>query len=185
MTVSSQGNEITGFGSCKQNGKKLHLPRRVLTLCGEYAECFLRELGNERLASLSADYESPARMTEIIETIKSRIAKTLTTETDLVKALALLSGKFAVRIMTIHKSKGLEFDTVVILGVERQAFFGKIDEERCAFFVGVSRAKRHLILTHVNARPRPEGFTGNWSVARQVHPEFIEYARQFCAGETE
>jgi superfamily I DNA/RNA helicase len=82
--------------------------------------------------------------------------------------------------MTIHKSKGLEFEFVVILGVEKQAFWGKADEERCAFFVGVSRAKNRLVLTHAGVRPKPPAFNRRWDVARKPHDEFIGYATPYC-----
>lgn len=64
-----------------------------------------------------------------------------TGESTIAGALARLSDDQAVRFLTIHKSKGLEFHTVILLGVETQAFWGRIAEERCVYFVGVSRAK--------------------------------------------
>jgi superfamily I DNA/RNA helicase len=77
--------------------------------------------------------------------------------------------------MSIHKSKGLEFDTVVLLGVERETFWGKKDEERSAFFVGISRAKRRLYLTVSERRDRPDG-ANRWNTARKEHDEFVGYA---------
>jgi hypothetical protein len=56
-------------------------------------------------------------------------------------ALTAFSADRAVRIMSIHKSKGLEFDTVIMMGVEEETFWGTIEEERSAYFVGISRAK--------------------------------------------
>ncbi len=53
--------------------------------------------------------------------------------------------------MTIHKSKGLEYDTVFVVGVEDDAFFAKnraiSNEDASAFFVAISRAKRNLYIT--------------------------------------
>ena len=144
-----------------------------------YAVSFINEFGKERLVSLSADYESLARLKEVLGDTKKRLGELLDVEPDVVKALALLNDNRAVRIMTIHKSKGLEFDSVIILGVEKQAFWGKEDEERCVFFVGISRAKRRLVLTYADVRPRPAGFGGMWTVSRIPHQEFIGYAEQF------
>jgi len=88
------------------------------------------------------------------------------------------------RIMSIHKSKGLEFDTVVVLGVEKQTFWGEADAERSAFFVGISRAKRRLLLTVCEQREPPDG-AKYWKVFRAEHDEFVGYAApylyQFCA----
>lgn len=144
-----------------------------------YAVSFLNEFGKERLASLSADYESLARLKEVLGDIKKRLSELLGAEPDVIKALTLLTEECAVRIMTIHKSKGLEFDSVIILGVEKQAFWGKTDEERCAFFVAVSRAKKRLALTHSETRLRPSSNPRRWEEARTPHVEFIAYAEPF------
>ena len=144
-----------------------------------YAESLLKEFGIDRLTSLSADYESSVRLNEVVENTKNRLKEIMDSETDVLKALALLTDDHAVRIMTIHKSKGLEFDSVVIFGVENQAFWGNIDDERCVFFVGVSRAKRRLVLTYSRQRSRPDGFSRRWDVNRTPQQEFISYAQQF------
>lgn len=145
-----------------------------------YTVSFLKEFGKGRLVSLSADYESLARLRQVIGDTKKRLSELMGDESDVVKALTMLTDGGAVRIMTIHKCKGLEFDSVVILGVENQAFWGKVDEERCVFFVGASRAKSCLVLTSAGMRPRPEGFGGKWTVSRTPHQEFIGYAEKFC-----
>ena len=82
--------------------------------------------------------------------------------------------------MLIHKSKGLEFDTVAVLGVERESFFGNQDEQRSAYFVAISRAKRRLVLSVSNRREWPEGArlgmlvgpsTRSLSNTRKLQPE--------------
>ncbi|HIF9059642.1 TPA: UvrD-helicase domain-containing protein [Photobacterium damselae] len=60
-----------------------------------------------------------------------------------------------VHIMTIHKSKGLEFDTVVFAGFDDSAWwsFSKDrDEGLCVFFVALSRAKQRAIFSHCVGR---------------------------------
>lgn len=74
----------------------------------------------------------------------------------------------------IHKSKGLEFDTVAILGVENETFWSKPKEECALFFVAASRAKRRLVLTFAEKRARPAG-VWKWSEARTMHSEFAGY----------
>ena len=57
--------------------------------------------------------------------------------------------------MTIHKSKGLEYDVVYFLGLEDSAFWSfdnQPEEDKSAFFVALSRAKSHLIFTYCNRR---------------------------------
>jgi DNA helicase-2/ATP-dependent DNA helicase PcrA len=68
-------------------------------------------------------------------------------------------GKDEVQMMTLHACKGLEFPIVFLIGVEENllphATLGKNpDEERRLFYVGVTRAKKHLMLSRVQQRKR-------------------------------
>jgi superfamily I DNA/RNA helicase len=64
-----------------------------------------------------------------------------------------------VQMMTLHACKGLEFPLVFLLGLEEDllphAKLGQdVDEERRLFYVGVTRAKKHLVMTRVRERKR-------------------------------
>ncbi|MGE0763811.1 MAG: 3'-5' exonuclease, partial [Bdellovibrionales bacterium] len=64
-----------------------------------------------------------------------------------------------VQMMTLHACKGLVFPLVFLLGLEEDllphARLGQnTDEERRLFYVGVTRAKQHLIMTRVRYRKR-------------------------------
>ena len=107
---------------------------------------------------------------------RARIEDLLRLEPDLPKALIRFSDDQAVRILTIHKSKGLEFDSVIILAVDNEIFFGDQDANRCAFFVGVSRAKRRLALTFADTRSTPQGHKGRWDIQRTAQEEYFSYA---------
>ena len=71
--------------------------------------------------------------------------------------------KPSVKLMTIHASKGLEFDTVFLSGAEDHFFSPsgdmdrkkadeKLEEERRLFYVAMTRAKKKLFLTWANMR---------------------------------
>lgn len=145
----------------------------------ELVQVFLEHIGIDTLVALSPDYESIERLQEVIQETKVRIEELLRLEPDLPLALDRFSDDQAIRILTIHKSKGLEFDTVILLAVENETFFGDQDANRCAFFVGVSRAKRRLCLTYAEHRERPNGYTKRWNASRTVQSEYFEYCNQF------
>ena len=147
----------------------------------DFVRAFLNKVGIETLSALSHDYESKARLVQIVNDTKTRIDELLRSEPNLPKALERFSDDQAVRLMTIHKSKGLEFDTVVILGVENQSFWGEEDAERCAFFVGVSRAKKRLMLTVSDRRDTPPSNPYRWKENRTPHSEFLGYAMPFLS----
>lgn len=66
----------------------------------------------------------------------------------------------AVVLMTIHSAKGLEFPVVFLPGMEEGIFPGiqsmystdDIEEERRLAYVGITRAKRNLYISHANLR---------------------------------
>jgi superfamily I DNA/RNA helicase len=145
----------------------------------ESVRVFLRHIGIETLAALSPDYESTDRLKEVIRDTKKHIEDLLKIEPYLPKALERFTDDQAVRILTIHKSKGLEFDSVIIMAVENEIFFGNQDENRCAFFVGVSRAKKRLALTCANYRERPKGYTKRWEENRSPQNEYFGYGIPF------
>lgn len=60
-----------------------------------------------------------------------------------------------VKLMTVHSSKGLEFENVVILGcsskkfpLERESELSDIEEERRLFYVGMTRARNNLYMSY-------------------------------------
>ncbi len=65
-----------------------------------------------------------------------------------------------VRLMTMHNAKGLEFETVFIVGLENELLPHRmsmdsrdgIEEERRLFYVAVTRAKRALYLSYARFR---------------------------------
>lgn len=144
----------------------------------KFVKAFLKHIGSDTIVALSPDYESHKRLQEVFRDTKARIEELLKIESDLPQALGRFTDDQAVRILTIHKSKGLEFDSVIIMAVENEIFFGDKDENRCAFFVGVSRAKRRLILTHVDERQRPAN-AKRWDVRRTAQSEYFSYVTPF------
>ena len=144
---------------------------------------FLKHIGIETLAALSPDYESTDRLKQVIRDTKKHVEDLLKIEPYLPKALERFTDDQAVRILTIHKSKGLEFDSVIIMAVENEIFFGNKDENRRAFFVGVSRAKKRLVLTYAKYRERPDGHAKRWDENRSPQNEYFGYSAPFLSPE--
>jgi DNA helicase II / ATP-dependent DNA helicase PcrA len=72
----------------------------------------------------------------------------------------LVEGERAVTMMTVHTAKGLEFPVVYIVGLEDSIFphansmFDEsgLEEERRLAYVGITRARERLYLTHAHSR---------------------------------
>jgi superfamily I DNA/RNA helicase len=133
-------------------------------------------VGRETVVGFSPEYAQGDFLQSTIDKTIARAHELMVDAEDPATALASFSGDRAVRIMSIHKSKGLEFDTVLILGVENETFWGDAVAERSAFFVGISRAKRRLCLTVCDERARPTAATSRWNRDRSEQDEFVGYA---------
>ncbi len=70
------------------------------------------------------------------------------------------AGQDAVQLMTVHASKGLEFDAVFIVGLEEGLFphdnalsdKDGLEEERRLMYVAITRARQRLYLSHAHSR---------------------------------
>lgn len=140
---------------------------------------FLTKVTRPVLNALSPAYQQGKRLDELIKETLKAFAEELDKDGDPVAALKRLSEEDAVRILTIHKCKGLEFEKVIVLGVEHECFWGgSAQDKRSEFFVGISRAKHELILTWSRRRPRPPGAPSQWDVSRHAFQEFLNYASE-------
>ena len=92
--------------------------------------------------------------------------KTLIELTQTVSLMNLLEGRQdaeldAVRLSTLHAAKGLEFPHVFLIGAEeeilphRECLDGpRLEEERRLMYVGITRARRGLVITHCAKRKK-------------------------------
>jgi superfamily I DNA/RNA helicase len=70
-------------------------------------------------------------------------------------ALDVYEGLHALPLMTVHKSKGLEYHTVAFVGLDDGAWFNfarQSHEETAGFFVAFTRAKQRVIFTYCAKR---------------------------------
>lgn len=70
-------------------------------------------------------------------------------------------GTSAISLMTMHASKGLEFHTVFLAGIEDSIIphrrsveenDGNLEEERRLFYVAITRARKHLFISYAKMR---------------------------------
>ncbi len=89
--------------------------------------------------------------------------------TDYLQGVALLTDldskgdddELRVSLMTVHASKGLEFPTVFVVGLEENIFpsaivstLRELEEERRLLYVAITRAEKHCVLTSAKNRFR-------------------------------
>jgi DNA helicase-2/ATP-dependent DNA helicase PcrA len=104
-----------------------------------------------------------------------------------------------VQLMTLHSAKGLEFPVVFLVGMEEGLFpsqrsvddEGRLEEERRLAYVGITRAREKLFVTHAESRrmhgtemlARPSRFLGEMpaELIDEVRPR-VHVTRPMYAG---
>jgi DNA helicase II / ATP-dependent DNA helicase PcrA len=125
-------------GSSEEQDKLLNL-RELVSVAAQYDEISIKE--------------SPLKATE-----KFLENAALTTDQD-----ELEKDHDAVKLMTVHASKGLEFDYVFIAGLEEDLFPhqrlnkeemspSQCEEERRLFYVAITRARKKVFLSYAQLR---------------------------------
>ena len=86
-----------------------------------------------------------------------------------------------VKLMTLHASKGLEFDTVFIIGVNQGLIplrcknFEQEEEERRLFFVGITRAENDLELSWYTNPGEPGAIGEPSRYLRMIPEQLLDY----------
>lgn len=94
-----------------------------------------------------------------------------------------------ITLMSVHAAKGLEFDAIFVVGLEEKLFPSfmamesdkDIDEERRLFYVAITRARKHLVLSFASSRyrygklvyNRPSRFLEEISEANYENPSLV------------
>src|SRR5699024_6494746 len=126
----------------------------------------------------SPSYQQGDRLDQVRKEALRAFKGELSVDGDPVAALNRLSADDAIRLLTIHKCKGLEFSRVIVIGVETDLFFGKRADVASEFFVAISRAKDELVVTHADFRSKPDGANARWSEQRTAFVALLNYANE-------
>jgi DNA helicase-2/ATP-dependent DNA helicase PcrA len=133
----------------------------------EMIDAIVRETGmGDALRAENSD-EAYSRLENLGELASA--ASQYDTLLDFVERMSLVAdsdqldgGAGAISMMTLHVAKGLEYPAVVIAGLEETVFphsraladEAELEEERRLCYVGITRAMRHLVLTHAWSRTK-------------------------------
>lgn len=137
----------------------------------ELVKKILHESGMIDALNADLSIESQTRienLNEFLSMVQQTVKETPeTTLEELLENITLISdidnydeAQETVTLMTLHSAKGLEFPVVFLVGMEEGIFPGmrsfnsaeELEEERRLCYVGITRAKRQLFLTHARTR---------------------------------
>lgn len=125
---------------------------------GEKARARLENL--EELVSAAGNFHSPELDDDVEPADKTMLAAFLDQASLDAGDTQADENDDAVQLMTLHSAKGLEFDLVFMAGMEEGLFPHKmsmdnltgLEEERRLCYVGITRARTKLYLSHAESR---------------------------------
>ncbi|MEI3844907.1 MULTISPECIES: ATP-dependent helicase [unclassified Microbacterium] len=121
------------------------LARELMHQTGQFVTA--ERIGNSRtLAESAGDADLKLAATQI------RLAQTLARCDTWNSVPDAFMDEDAVRLMTVHRSKGLEYHSVFIIGLDDEQWWShrrNVVESTMTFFVGVSRAAERIIFSRV------------------------------------
>ena len=129
----------------------LNTGRNIITLPSE----LVAMVGDGVFRSAYPQYRRGSYLKETVDGLSAALRTCLNTCATVPEAINDVVGVDVVPAMTIHKSKGLEFHTVIFLGLEDSqwwAFSTQADEEKRGFFVAFSRAAERVYFTFCDFR---------------------------------
>jgi superfamily I DNA/RNA helicase len=143
--------------------QKFHADLRALMEKLPESEGELEKIINKIISFLNIDiiklnyleYQQGDWFEKVCSSIVTHLFLSCELEDDWHHALDDFEGKDSVPIMTIHKSKGLEYHTIIFVGLDDSAWWSfrrEPEESRSAFFVAFSRAKERVFFTYCQSR---------------------------------
>ena len=112
-------------------------------------------LGEDNIKLAYSEYEQGDWYRQVTDNVVAYLYASCERCTDWPSALDDFEGINSVPLMTIHKSKGLEYHTVIFLALDDQAWWSfrqDPEEGRSTFFVAFSRAKQKVVFTYCKQR---------------------------------
>lgn len=100
-----------------------------------------------------------------------------------------------IKLMTVHSAKGLEFNSVFVVGMEEnlfpsvQSFASQddIEEERRLFYVAITRAQKHLFLSSAKIRykyNKDATFSETSRFIKEIDERFIDFKNEESSKKT-
>ena len=112
-------------------------------------------IGRENIKLIYPEYRQGKWFDAMLENVAKFLAPRCQTLATWDAVLDDFEGIDSIPIMTIHKSKGLEYHTVIFVGLDDSAWWSfrtQPEESRSAFFVAFSRAKHRILFTYCEQR---------------------------------
>ena len=138
----------------------------------------LEFVGVNRLLAAHPAYAQGNWLSKVLQAVVTHLTASAAGAADWATALDGYEGIHAVPLMTIHKSKGLEYHTVVFVGLDddawRRSFIEDQAEATAGFFVAFTRAKQRVLFTYCARRGTREAIATFYQLLLDAGVQIVE-----------
>ncbi|KAA1056595.1 UvrD-helicase domain-containing protein [Azospirillum argentinense] len=134
---------------------KYSMPPKAESIANSLVDEVLDFIDRDCLIGAHPAYAQGDWLAKVIHAAVLHLHASSAAAVDWTAALNAYEGRCAIPLMTIHKSKGLEYHTVIFVGLDDGAwwsFAGDQIEGTAGFFVAFTRAKQRVVFTYCNRR---------------------------------
>jgi superfamily I DNA/RNA helicase len=149
---------LLGFLTSLRNDMAETIPSKE-TAAG-FATQIIDFLNPEALSRIYTQYSSGDSLAIAIEAFRLHLGVCADGAPDWKSCFDNFEGKDQIPLMTVHKSKGLEYDTIIFMGLDDRMWWSHTPENPeglATFFVALSRAKQRAIFTFCQQRGQRRG----------------------------
>lgn len=112
-------------------------------------------IGRERVIAVHPAYGQGDWLEKVLDSAAEHLRASSVGDTEWMSALDAYEGIHAIPLMTIHKSKGLEYHSVIFVGLDDGAWWSFSNDQieaTAGFFVAFTRAKQRVVFTYCAQR---------------------------------
>ena len=140
---------LSGFVKELRSWMHSHRPSR--DAAHEATDRAIQFVGADAVRRGLASHRTAEAVDLVVEALNARMDQVADPEASWTQLCGEFEGRDAVALMTVHKSKGLEYHTVFFLSIDDRQWWSFQREQEAAtatFFVGLSRAEQRTIFTY-------------------------------------
>ncbi len=146
-------NELDNFTT--RLGREFSLPPKTERRAQDLVDNVLEFVGRGTLIAANPAYGQGNWLEKVLESASIHLAQSAVDVGNWTAALDAYEGLHAIPLMTIHKSKGLEYHSVIFVGLDDDAWWS-FDNDRvegmAGFYVAFTRAKQRVVFTYCKRR---------------------------------
>ncbi len=130
-------------------------PPKSKVIAQSIVDDILAFIGRDRLIAVHPAYGQGGWLQKVIDAAAAHLLSSSARAVDWSSALDTYEGIHAIPLMTIHKSKGLEYHSVIFVGLDDGAWWSFSNDQieaTAGFFVAFTRAKQRVLFTYCAQR---------------------------------